>query len=455
MMKSKHIRILATAVSVSVALALCGFASFASAAVGGPTVVLSSTNSSTTNVSSIPVTATFSSPVTGVGLSGIDTTNGTASNLSGTGAVYTFDLVPTAQGTSTVMIPADIASSTDASSTGNQASNTLAFAFDTTAPVIAEVTGIASTTATSTPSYTFSSTEAGAIGLTGGCTSTSTMAAAGNNTITFGTLTDGTYDCALSVMDLAGNESNILPIDFTVGTSTATAPATSVPAISDVSVDVTGTSTATITWNTDVDSTSQVAYGTSASYNATTTLDTTPVTSHTVFLGGLVEATEYHFDVSSSDAVGTSTSPDMTFFAGTTASSTPLAISGISTIQGTATADGTFADGWQWVLHFVVPTVEDVFSMKFGDFTSASSSSTIPAANDIEFYSPESSNAPTSASAILESGNGYGSDLMLTGNTATSTAGRDIDVYVNVAVPSGTAPGSYSTTFGAMSTTTP
>ncbi len=230
--------------------------------------------------------------------------------------------------------------------------------------------------------------------------------------------------------------------------------ATTTPVISDISVNDIGTSTATITWTTDTDSTSQVSYGTSASYGSTSALDTTPTMSHSVHVTGLSEATLYHFDVSSGNISGTATSSDMVFDTASTASTTPLAVTGIDTLQGNATADGTFADGWQWVLHFVVPTVENVFSMKFADFFSSTSSSTIPAANDIEFYSPEAAVASTSASAILETGNGYGGDLMLTGDTSTSTPGRQIDVYVNVAVPSGTPTGTYSTTFGAMSTST-
>jgi hypothetical protein len=454
-MKSKYAGILATMASASIVIALGGFASFASAAAGGPTVTLSSTSTVMTHSSPIPITATFSGPVTGVGLSGIDTTNGTASNPSGTGAVYTFNITPSTQGTTTVMIPADIASSTSAGNAGNQASNTLSFGFDTIAPTIAQVTGIASTTSSATPSFTFSSTEAGAIGLIGGCTSATSMAAAGNNTLTFNALSNGTYDCSLSVMDAAGNTSNILPIDFNVNAASSTT-GTTTPVISSVAVSVTGSTTATITWNTDVNSSSQVFYGPSASYNAMTILNPTAVTSHTVFLGGLVDGSLYHFDVTSGNTGGMATSSDMTFTAGTgstSTTSTPLAVTGISTIQGNATADGTFADGWQWVLHFTVPTNESFFSMKFGDFTNGSSG-TIPAKNDILFYSPQSSNASTQGTGLTETDNNYTQILDLNGDTSTSTAGRQIDIFVNVAVPSGTPIGTYSTTFGALSTTT-
>ena len=89
---------------------------------------------------------------------------------------------------------------------------------DTTAPVIAEVTLVTTPTIDTTPDYTFSSTEAGTITYGGSCSSGTTSATSGNNTITFLTLSDGTYsNCRIIVTDSAGNASNIVdPINETV-----------------------------------------------------------------------------------------------------------------------------------------------------------------------------------------------------------------------------------------------
>ena len=79
------------------------------------------------------------------------------------------------------------------------------------APVIAEVTVVTTPTTDSTPNYTFSSTEAGTITYGGSCSSGTTSATSGNNTITFLTLSDGTYtDCTIIVTDSAGNASSSL-----------------------------------------------------------------------------------------------------------------------------------------------------------------------------------------------------------------------------------------------------
>jgi len=72
-----------------------------------------------------------------------------------------------------------------------------------------------------TPSYTFNSNEAGSISYGGACSSATITANAGNNTITFGALPEGTYSaCTITVTDTGGNVSAPLTITtFTIDTS--------------------------------------------------------------------------------------------------------------------------------------------------------------------------------------------------------------------------------------------
>jgi len=86
------------------------------------------------------------------------------------------------------------------------------------APVIAEVYPVTTPTSDPTPDYTFSSTKAGTITYGGSCSSGTTSATSGNNTITFTSLSDGTYsNCTIIVTDSDGNASNTLAItSFTV-----------------------------------------------------------------------------------------------------------------------------------------------------------------------------------------------------------------------------------------------
>jgi hypothetical protein len=83
---------------------------------------------------------------------------------------------------------------------------------DITAPVISEITPIPTGTDT-TPDYTFTTNEAGTITYGGSCAATTTAATSGSNTITFNTLTAGTYiNCTITVTDSSSNVSNILEV---------------------------------------------------------------------------------------------------------------------------------------------------------------------------------------------------------------------------------------------------
>ena len=76
----------------------------------------------------------------------------------------------------------------------------------TIALIIETVTAVRTPNIDTTPNYTFSSTEAGTITYGGSCSSSTTIAISGNNTITFNALTDGTYeDCTITVTENSGN----------------------------------------------------------------------------------------------------------------------------------------------------------------------------------------------------------------------------------------------------------
>ncbi|MDC0188394.1 hypothetical protein OAJ61_01195 [bacterium] len=89
---------------------------------------------------------------------------------------------------------------------------------NSTTPFIDQITAVASNTSDSTPDYTFASTAAGTITYGGSCSSSTSSANPGNNTITFNTLSNGTYsDCTIKITTADGNDSNILTIPaFTV-----------------------------------------------------------------------------------------------------------------------------------------------------------------------------------------------------------------------------------------------
>ncbi|MGL5830975.1 MAG: S-layer homology domain-containing protein [Candidatus Altimarinota bacterium] len=168
---------------------------------------------------------TFSSTEAGTISYGGDCSSVTTAGSSGNNTVTFSALAPGAHTNCTVTV-------TDTAGNASNILDVSDFTIDTTAPVLAEVTPVTTPTADPTPNYTFSSTEAGNISYGGDCSSATTLASSGNNTITFNTLTDGAHtNCTIIVTDPAGNASNILDVsDFTVDANSPTlAEVTPVP----------------------------------------------------------------------------------------------------------------------------------------------------------------------------------------------------------------------------------
>lgn len=188
------------------------------------------------------------------------------------------------------------------------------YAADVVAPTLLEITPVPNPTNDSTPNYTFFSSESGNITYGGSCSSNATSAQAGNNTITFNELGDGTYsDCTITVTDDADNESDPLSVS-TFEIDTSVPPDTDGPSISNVTSSA-NTNSASINWNTNEPATSQVWYGTTPTvYSQSSNLDSGLVQSHLVFLTGLTPNTTYYYLVSSSDSSdNTSTSSERSF----------------------------------------------------------------------------------------------------------------------------------------------
>ncbi len=122
------------------------------------------------------------------------------------------------------------------------------------------------------------------------------------------------------------------------------------PAISGVTSAQVSSTAATITWITDQASDSQVDYGTSASYGASSSLNSTMVSTHSVSISSLTPATLYHYNVKSKNAAGLlAASGDFTFTTANGADTAPPTVSISSpvagaTVSGTITVSATASD---------------------------------------------------------------------------------------------------------------
>jgi len=196
-----------------------------------PAVALSTSATDPTNAASLVVHATFTKPVTGLGLGAIRIDNGTASNLQGSGTSYSFTVSPVEDGVVTI----DLAAGSAADGTGNTntAAPRLSLEVDRTPPIVS-ITSLAPflSFAANDPSATF------ACSLDGGpfvdCT---TPFAAGDSA-------DGNHTFEVQATDPAGNSSTA-STTWTVGSQ---APAKASIAITSAPPAVTPSSSATISF---------------------------------------------------------------------------------------------------------------------------------------------------------------------------------------------------------------
>jgi len=112
-----------------------------------PTASLNSSAPDPTRISPIPVSVSFSKPVTGFTDAGLTVSNAAVSGFTGSGQNYTFNLVPSGQGSVLVQVNAD--TGTDAAGNGNLASSILTRQFDSVPPTITMSTTASEPTNTS------------------------------------------------------------------------------------------------------------------------------------------------------------------------------------------------------------------------------------------------------------------------------------------------------------------
>ncbi|MCG3111081.1 MAG: fibronectin type III domain-containing protein [Candidatus Manganitrophus sp. SB1] len=136
-----------------------------------------------------------------------------------------------------------------------------------------------------------------------------------------------TYHYRVLSKDAAGNLA-------TSGDNTFTTPAppdTTAPTLSGITINNLLSTSVVIAWTTNEGATSQVEYGTTTAYGASSALNTTLVASHTRTLSNLSPSTTYHYRIISKDAADNiATSGDRIFTTPAPPDTTPPAFSGIA-----------------------------------------------------------------------------------------------------------------------------
>ena len=171
-------------------------------------------------------------------------------------------------------------------------------------PTIAEVTLVTTPTDDSTPNYTFSSDQAGTITYGGSCSSSTTSAISGNNTITLNSLNDGTYsDCTIKVTNASGYVSDSITITSFVVDSTAAT-------LAEVTAVTTPTNDSTPFYTFSSDKAGTITYGGACS-SVTTSAN---IGNTTITLNSLNDGDHTNCTVTVTDPAGNSVTLNMSSF---------------------------------------------------------------------------------------------------------------------------------------------
>jgi len=202
---------------------------------------------------------------------------------------------------------------------------------DTTSPVIAEVTAVTTPTNDSTPDYTFSSDEAGTISYGGSCSSSTTSAVSGNNTITLDSLSDGTYsDCTIAVTDSSWkwNLSNTLTItSFEVDSTAST--------LVEVTAVTTPTNDSTPSYTFYSSTAGTITYGGSCSSSTTSAISG----NNTITLVSLSTGTYSDCTITVTDTAGNSVTLNISSFTVDTTIPTLAEVTAVTTPTNSSQSD--------------------------------------------------------------------------------------------------------------------
>ena len=159
--------------------------------------------------------------------------------------------------------------------------------------VLKEVTAITTPTTDTTPDYTFSSTGSGAITYGGSCSSSTTIAISGNNTITLSSLSDGTYaDCTITVSKTISTENSEKKLSDSLTITSFTIETSSAPLIAEVTAVTTPDNDTTPNYTFSSTTTGTITYGGSCtSVTTSANVDNNTITFSTLSSGNYSNCT--------------------------------------------------------------------------------------------------------------------------------------------------------------------
>lgn len=206
-----------------------------------------------------------------------------------------------------------------------------------------------------------------------------------------------------------------------------------------------GATTADIVFSVNADASVVVNYGLDAGYGSASASQTVAANTETgVTLEGLACGTVYHYSIeatNSADAADTDATADATF------ATLPCGIEldDLTMTKTSAKAKDAYTDGWEW--NFAITVWNEAETSLKVKFNAWSGAGILAAAGNMR-YSVDGGSTWTNITA-----NGSypatGIDISAV-DTDTVTAGRQVDILVQMKVPTGTAAGEYVSQYGIL-----
>jgi hypothetical protein len=295
-------------------------------------------------------------------------------------------------------------------SAGNASSNLSVSSFTIGAikPALVEVTLVPTPTNDNTSSYTFFSTLSGTISYGGSCSSSTTSAVAGNNTITFNALADGTYDsCTISVT----SSSNVMSDNLSVSSFTIDITA---PTLSQVTAVTSPTNDTMPSYTFSSNEAGTISYGGSCKVDWVTS---TYTGSLTIRFNTLSEGSYSNCTITVTDSAGNASSALSvnTFVVDTTAPTLSQATAVTSPTNDT-TPDYTFSS-------------TEAGTITYGGSCSSSTTSVTTDNNTITLVSLSNGTYSDCTITVTDSAGNTSSSLAITSftvNTATAVFGTSL-----------------------------
>jgi hypothetical protein len=274
------------------------------------------------------------------------------------------------------------------------------------------------------------------------------------------TINNGTSDVGTATVS-AGNTSWSVTVPLpqnmaTTFTATAKDPSANSATIGSVvitedstgPVDITGLSVSgvtdtagTINWSADATPDSASYRVSTSPYSGTWVSMAVTGASGTQAMSGLSANTTYYYQVKFVKNSQTVYSSPLMF---TTANaSTGLSIDSIQAIKSYATADDSWTNGWKWRFNVTLNDLTETnLALKFDQWVSGTN--TLDAANNMRYSVDDATWTTITANGAYPT-----TDIDVSAiDTNPSAGGRQVTVYVEMKVPTGTTGGSYSTSYG-------